>query len=156
MRIETELHDVNRLIQECLPLTLDDRRRKSVPIELHLQPDLPPIPLAVDPVKQALLNLIRNAEEAIRGRGVITVTSSVKNTHFIEIGITDTGRGIPETQIKNIFTPFFSTKSGGSGLGLTVAERIIHDHGGALEVESAPGRGSTFIIRLPVSSPSQW
>ena len=74
------------------------------------------------------------------------------DTEYVRVHISDTGRGIPEENREKLFTAFFTTKSSGSGLGLTVSNQIIKNHGGSIEVESRKGEGSTFIVTLPVQS----
>lgn len=152
-QIQTEPHDVNRLILECLQILSRDFRNRRVRVEKHLQPDLPHIPLAADPMKQVLLNLLNNAAIAIDREGCITIKTKAVGTSHLEIVIHDTGRGIPEEHLDHIFEPFFTTRPGGSGLGLTVADRIVRDHTGMIEVISPPGAGTTFIIRLPQYQP---
>ena len=111
--------------------------------------DLPVI--TGDPVKlrQALLNLLKNAVESIHGSGSINLKAWFHDSQ-IHIRIQDTGCGISEEQLKEIFTPFFTSKSSGTGLGLPVVQNIILAHHGTVSVDSRPGFGTTFEITLPV------
>jgi signal transduction histidine kinase len=106
-----------------------------------------------DMLKQVFINLISNAIQAIEADGIITITTEVKN-NYISIEISDNGVGIPPDNIQNIFNPFFSTREigDGVGLGLSIAYRIIESHNGNIDVQSEPGLGTTFTIRLPIVS----
>jgi signal transduction histidine kinase len=118
--------------------------------------DLPPVRCNVADLSQALLNLIANAADAIEEtgqRGTITVVTSLDGGH-VTVSICDTGAGIPDDVLPKIFDPFFTTKSLGKGLGqgLTFVRAVVQEgHGGSLLVDSEPGSGSTFTIRLPVA-----
>jgi signal transduction histidine kinase len=103
-------------------------------------------------IQQALLNVMSNASEAMTKGGTLSIeVMKSKEDGFIDVVIQDTGCGIPKEDLKNIFEPFFTTKEEGKGvgLGLSVAYGIITKHQGTIEVESKPGQGSAFTIRLP-------
>ena len=104
-------------------------------------------------MSQVLLNLILNACQAMPKGGMLTLTLRPKG-EMIELRVQDTGSGIPEDQISKIFDPFFTTKAvgEGTGLGLTVVHGIIQEHNGTIRVNSVPGKGTTFIISLPMYS----
>jgi len=105
-------------------------------------------------IQQVFTNIILNAAEAIEGQGEITIsTRTTEGGRFIEIEFTDTGHGISRENIEKIFDPFFTTKEvgRGTGLGLAVSYGIIARHQGTIEVESNPGEGTTFIVRLPLN-----
>ena len=108
-------------------------------------------PLHVDPeqVKEAMVNLLINAREAMPDGGLLTVTTRAQGEGRIEIEVADTGCGIPQANLDRIFEPFFTTKEYGTGLGLTNVKRLVEDNGGVLEVHSEEGRGSQFVIRFP-------
>jgi signal transduction histidine kinase len=94
------------------------------------------------------VNLVRNAREAMESGGALTVSAwAAKGS--AEIRIQDTGLGMTPEVSERIFEPFYTTKTGGTGLGLSLSRQIIEAHGGSVEVESAPGRGTTFILKLP-------
>jgi two-component system NtrC family sensor kinase len=110
-------------------------------------------------IKQVLINLVRNAAEAIGREGTVTLRARDAqmnlNGHFQEVAIlevADTGKGIPPGVEKRLFDPFFSTKEMGTGLGLSIAARIVEKHGGALQYQTQVGRGTTFGIVLPVAA----
>ena len=104
------------------------------------------------------MNLVMNAEQAMeeRGRGVVNVTAARGADNFVEVRVSDDGPGIPKATAERIFDPFFTTKPAGkgTGLGLSVSFGIIRDHGGTIRVESEPGQGATFFIRLPIDPPT--
>lgn len=106
-----------------------------------------------DQLRQSLVNLVTNAAQAMQGVGTLTLTTLVSD-HTVTVTITDTGPGISKQHLTKIFDPFFTTKGQGegSGLGLTVARRIIRKFGGDLRIESAEGQGTTCIVTLPISS----
>jgi two-component system sensor histidine kinase PilS (NtrC family) len=107
-------------------------------------------------IRQVFWNLLINACQAMPQGGEITVTARVSSRakddlDWCEIIITDSGQGIAQEDRDRIFNPFFTTKTGGTGLGLSIVYRIIEDHQGTITVDSAPGKGTQFIIRLPIS-----
>jgi len=112
----------------------------------------PEVMVPVDPgqIRQALINLIKNGLEALNGDGRVTVTAQAREG-ALEIAVSDSGTGLSEEQRTNLFVPGFTTKSHGSGLGLTIVERIVSDHMGTIAVDAGTGRGTTFRIRLPLS-----
>jgi len=106
-----------------------------------------------DKIKEAMLNLVTNANDAT-DHGTVTVKTKSENNEAV-IEISDTGCGIKQENLKDIFNPFFTTKSGGIGLGLAVTRRIIEEHNGKIKVESAWGRGTTFRVYLPIEGPDE-
>ncbi|MGQ9628778.1 MAG: GAF domain-containing protein [bacterium] len=139
--------DVNNIIEESL-FSLDD---KMMEYKVELVKDMPPLPpIVADPqqLMQVMLNVIDNAIEAMEGGGELTVTTRQEGEN-ISISIGDTGCGIPKDIIKNIYDPFFTTKARGTGLGLTIAYRVVRLHGGDIQVRSKVGKGTTFTIVLP-------
>lgn len=146
-----EASDINLIIKEGIHLIRNQSVFHNVEIVLDLQPDLPPAYASAVRINQVILNLTLNAAEAMGGSGTLTIsTRTAKEGKKFQIRVSDTGSGIsPEIQSK-IFDPFFTTKDPGkgTGLGLSVTYRILRDCGGTIEVESEPGRGTTFIIEL--------
>ena len=100
-------------------------------------------------LKQVLLNLFINAQEAVGEAGELIVRTDKRQQNAV-IEVSDTGRGIAEDKLTHIFDPYYSSKSGGSGLGLPTAKKIIERHGGELSVNSVVGKGTSFLIKLPV------
>jgi signal transduction histidine kinase len=107
------------------------------------------VPFDANQLHQVLINLIKNALEAMPEGGKITISSRVRGTNA-EISIADTGEGMTPEVAANIFQPYFTTKETGTGLGLANCQSIIQEHGGSILVESHPGRGTTFTILLPL------
>jgi two-component system sensor histidine kinase PilS (NtrC family) len=123
----------------------------ALPPGVKLARDFPPdLVWRIDPhqFRQALWNLCRNAIETMPDGGELLVGAS-PHADRVEVWVSDTGRGIPAADLPHIFEPFFSTKPGGSGLGLALVHRIVSEHGGQVDVRSAPGLGTTFTITLP-------
>jgi PAS domain S-box-containing protein len=125
----------------------------GVQIERDLDESLPPINGDEGQLWQAVLNLIRNALEAMPAGGTLSVWTA-RARSGIELIIADTGKGMTEEERAQIFKPFFSTKPSGTGLGLPLVLQVVAEHGGTVRCESAPGRGTTFIIELPTAEES--
>jgi signal transduction histidine kinase len=100
--------------------------------------------------KQALLNLMLNAEQAMPGGGELTV-QAVREPEAVALSLIDTGKGMAPEVLERVFRPFFSTRPGGTGLGLPTTRKIIEAHSGTIDVQSEVGRGTKFTIRLPVA-----
>jgi two-component system sensor histidine kinase HydH len=109
-------------------------------------------------LQQVFINLITNAADAIKDNGVLKIKTFNELPHkkgeptFVVVSITDNGCGITEEDLSKIFNPFFTRKPEGTGLGLPISQRIIHQHGGIIDVESKIGTGTTFYVKLPVIS----
>jgi two-component system sensor histidine kinase AtoS len=140
---------INDLIQEMLLLIKKRADTQSISIELRLDPTLPYIEADGEQLKQVLLNLIINACQAIPGKGVLIISTSMESPDRLTVHVIDDGAGIPEEHIEKIFDPFFSTKPAGTGLGLAVVQRIINNHHGTIEITSEPGKGTDVKISLP-------
>jgi signal transduction histidine kinase len=121
---------------------------------MELHPHLPLVPMDQEQIHRVIMNIALNAIEAMPEGGTLTVrTTSITGGSGDAAGISirDTGRGIPRDVIKQIFTPFFTTRERGTGLGLAICRRIITNHGGKIRVKSIPGKGTIFYIRLETS-----
>ena len=154
-RTDPRLRDVqmNDLIKAVLASSLS-RPISGMTIEAQLDPALPVISASPSEMQQVLLNLISNAMDAVDPEGgVIKVKTRVDGDH-VTIEVADNGHGIPEVELERIFEPFFTTKAvgKGTGLGLSICYGIVKKHGGNIMVESQPGVGSTFCVRLPVGA----
>jgi PAS domain S-box-containing protein len=146
-----EKHDLNGVVTESVVLTRKQAAFNDVAVEESLPEDLPLINMDKDQIEQALINLILNAIEATDPGGKVAVESSfVPEAEAVELTVSDSGKGIPEENIGRIFDPFFTTRESGTGLGLAITHGIIEQHGGTIEVESKPGHGTRFTIRLPL------
>jgi two-component system, NtrC family, sensor histidine kinase HydH len=126
-------------------------RQARIDIKPYLPADLPPVPLDREMFKQALLNLLLNAEQAMPEGGQLTLVAAVEGPNVC-LSLIDTGRGMSAETAAQVFKPFFSTRPGGTGLGLPTTRKIVEAHGGTIDVQSAPGRGTKFTIRLPVAA----
>jgi PAS domain S-box-containing protein len=154
--------DLNALVEEAGGLVAKRLRERGVQIANQLDPGLPRIRASADQLKQVLLNLMLNAADSMPKGGTITVATQagagaeteVFGRDAVQIQVRDTGEGIPDDLLAQIFEPFFSTKPGkGTGLGLWVSQGIVQSHGGTMRVRSRVGRGTTFMITLPVQGP---
>jgi signal transduction histidine kinase len=121
-------------------------------VERELAADLPAIWADEGQLRAAFLNLLRNAREAMPDGGTIRVRTARGADGGVDVTIADTGSGIPTESLAKIFDPFFSTKSGGTGLGLAFTLQVVEEHGGTIQCRSEVGRGTTFAIRLPPAS----
>jgi signal transduction histidine kinase len=136
------------LLEELAEFVRGELRRRGVDVSLHVPNGLPTLSLDPGQMRQAFLNLVRNAAEAMPEGGRITLEARAQASG-VEIAVSDTGMGIPEAIRDKIFDPFFTTKDAGTGLGLAIARQIAVDHGGSLVCESGPGVGTTFRLNLP-------
>jgi signal transduction histidine kinase len=132
----------------------------NVTAEVRRQDRLPTIMADADQLKEALVNLMVNACEAMPGGGSIVIEEKADCQEplgpSVIISLSDNGPGIPAAVQEKIFQPFFSTKEEGTGLGLSIATRVVEEHGGWLDVKSAEGEGTTFIINLPAKEAKNW
>jgi two-component system, NtrC family, sensor kinase len=155
---------LNPLIEETVRFVERSAALRDVEISMQLDPQLPPLYIDPDLIKQVLMNLLVNAEQAIAERGRIVVSSRLHAARrlpacgeepvpAVEIAIRDSGCGIAEANLQRIFDPFFTSKEvgKGTGLGLSVSYGIVKAHGGEIEVESTVGEGSTFRVLLPTT-----
>ena len=153
-KISIENKNIEEIMDRTLALLSHDLGMKGVKVVKQVEADLPEIKCDYKQIQQALLNVVGNASEAMAGGGILTVaaTRSLEG-HAMEIKISDTGCGIPRKHLKSIFEPFFTTKEEGKGvgLGLSVVYGIVTRHHGTIEVESEPGEGTTFTLRLPLA-----
>jgi signal transduction histidine kinase/putative methionine-R-sulfoxide reductase with GAF domain len=143
--------DVFSLFEETLHLLKPQIEKQRVSVQKEFQP-LPPTVLDREQMKQVILNLLINALQAMPGGGGLRLSGQVLEDHrWIQLSIQDTGVGIPPEDMNKLFDPFFSTKEGGVGLGLSIAHRIIDQHRGKIQMESTPGKGTLFTLWLPIS-----
>ncbi|CAG1065340.1 nitrogen regulation protein NR(II) [Geobacter sp.] len=151
---ERKTCDLAAELRELVTLLGSDAAARGVRISLEVD-EIPPVTGDREKLRQAFLNLLLNGIQATGAGGTVAVRGAVlprrgDEPPFVELAFTDTGVGIPGESLGKIFTPFFTTKEGGTGLGLAITQRIVEGHGGIVTVESEPGQGTTFRVRLPV------
>jgi PAS domain S-box-containing protein len=150
-KVDTDIHAV---VEDVLAVFMLQIHKKTINVEKVFMQDAPPVVLDAQQIKQVLMNILMNAGQSIETEGTITIETSVDaENNNLRLQIADTGPGIPEKIIDKIFDPFFTTKKEGSGtgLGLSVSYGIIKQHGGDIEVNSLPGKGTEFVILIPLS-----
>ena len=147
-RPEFRESDLNRVVHDTVLLMRRPCERREVFLSLEEQP-LPPCRLDPEKIKQAVLNIIRNAQEALPGGGRITVSTCARGEWAV-LEIRDDGPGIAADDLPLIFEPFFTRKGAGTGLGLSITQGIVEEHHGRIRVESSPGAGTLFTIELPM------
>jgi signal transduction histidine kinase len=141
---------LNELLEEKLAFMNSDFERARVALHTDFDRGLPVLNADPEQLWQATLNLIRNSLEAMPTGGDLTVSTQRDNGKVL-LRIADNGKGISQERLKQLFVPFFTTKTSGTGLGLTLVQQIAIEHGGHVECESAVGKGSTFTLFLPVT-----
>jgi two-component system, NtrC family, sensor histidine kinase HydH len=147
--------DLDAVIEELVDFFGPTARQANIDIKLYVPPDLPPVPLDRELFKQALLNLLLNAQQAMPDGGQITLQAAAEprdRPEAVCLSVIDTGKGMPPEVAAKAFRPFFSTRAGGSGLGLATTRKIIEAHGGSITLQSEPGKGTKFTLCLPVST----
>ena len=147
--------DLNEIMERTMALRSYELKVENIAVELELDPDLPTTLADATQLQQAILNLIVNAEQAIqqgRGHGHIRVRTQRLSSQRLAFELADDGPGIPPEIASRIFDPFFTTKpvGVGTGLGLSIVYGIVQEHGGEISVASQPGRGTTFLVELPI------
>jgi signal transduction histidine kinase/pSer/pThr/pTyr-binding forkhead associated (FHA) protein len=152
-----ELTDLNGLAREVVDLVEPRASELGVNLEVNFEQNLPLVPLDPEGIHRALLNILGNALDAVEGRKNPQVTVGTRldpEENWVRLLVLDNGVGIPPQQVIDIFKPFVSTKGArGTGLGLAVSRKILREHGGDIIVQSQQGKGSKFILRLPLRSP---
>jgi signal transduction histidine kinase len=152
--LEASAHEVQDVIEETLRLATNEIKRSKVKIKGELSPNLPLIYGDQQQLKQVFLNIVLNALDAMPEGGSLSINcTNTKDREHVSVEFSDTGIGIPEEKLSEIFNPFFTTKPGakGTGLGLAVSRGIIRQHGGDIKVKSQVGKGTTFSVLLPVA-----
>jgi two-component system, NtrC family, sensor histidine kinase HydH len=139
---------LGKVVEEMVDFFEPTARAAGIDIRVYLPADLPAVRLDRDMFKQALLNLMLNAEQTLLGGGSLTLQAGVESAHVC-LSLIDTGPGMPPEVQAKVFEPFFSTKPGGSGLGLPTTRKIVEAHRGTIDVQSEVGKGTKFTIRLP-------
>jgi two-component system nitrogen regulation sensor histidine kinase GlnL len=156
--------NVHRVIDDVLALVAHDPLAKGVEIAREFDPSIPEMLADADRLRQVVLNLVRNALQALPGGGSLAVATRMTLEHRVRgpagaqvptvaIEVRDSGPGIPAEVLAQLATPFFTTRAGGTGLGLAVSRHWVARHGGSLAVESSPGTGTRVRVLLPLRPP---
>ncbi len=150
-----ELEEINTILDGMILLVSTEAKKKQINVIKNYASDLPRVQIDREQIKQVFLNILLNAIQATHENGTITVKTrsftKPAGEPYVQIEFADTGCGIPGEHLEDIFNPFFTTKSAGSGLGLSISHQIIQDHRGYIVVESQLDEGSSFFINLPVN-----
>lgn len=146
--------DLNGLIEETVASIAPEAEQQQVKIYRKYQGNLPHLSVDYQQVRQALLNLLINALQAMPNGGELYLSTSISNngTEAVSVSIRDTGCGIPAENLPRLFGPYFTTKQRGFGLGLSIVERIVQEHGGRIEIQSRVGQGSEFTLLFPIQT----
>jgi len=148
--LRLQKNPLDRIIKEILTIVGIDAEKKGVHITFNWDASIPLVSIDAGLISQVFNNLIKNSMEAIPDTGEINITGSIENEELV-ISVTDTGEGVSAENAENIFEPFFTTKgSKGTGLGMSIVKSNVEAHGGTIECRSTPGKGTEFIIRLPI------
>ena len=151
-RLEFRDYSVRDVLLKLVSLIEEEAKTKGISIHLQSIDSVSPVPMDVDKLRQAFLNIVKNAMESIPGEGTISISVEPSGSDWVSIKITDTGSGLTPEEIERIFSPEYTTKEKGLGLGLPIAHEIVRGHGGRILVQSKPGSGTTFDVRLPTGA----
>jgi PAS domain S-box-containing protein len=149
---QPRLTSLNEVVLKTIELLQPELDNRGITIKPRLARQLPLAPLDPAQIQQVLVNLAKNAMQAMTKGGTLSFQTG-EGADGAGVGVSDTGGGIPQEQINRIFEPFYTTKKQGSGLGLMIVQRIVRAHCGRIEVESHLGRGTTFRVWLPLHEP---
>lgn len=148
--------NINSIIPQTLDLVASSIRKKDIKVNIKLAEDLPNVAIDAKQVQQVLINLITNASDAIKDKGNIDINTYLENSakynrgEYVVVAIGDTGCGISPEELSKVFNPFFTRKAEGTGLGLPITQRILHQHNGIIDVQSKVNEGTTFYVKFPV------
>jgi two-component system nitrogen regulation sensor histidine kinase GlnL len=160
-RLQLAPQNIHRILNDVLALQRQAPDWGQIALRTEFDPSLPEVLGDRAQLTQVFLNLVRNAVESLGGHGELTVSTRIETRYhvrrrshrnqFLSVTVTDDGPGVPEDVQSHLFSPFFTTKARGTGLGLAVCHRIVAEHGGIIAHEPRPGRGARFVVTLPVS-----
>lgn len=147
--LQIKLASLNDVVQKTLELLQPELDNRGITVKSKLARHLPATPIDATQLQQALVNLVKNAMQAMTKGGTLSLQTG-ESVEAAWVSVADTGGGIPQEQINRIFEPFYTTKKKGTGLGLMIVQRIVRAHAGRIELESHVGRGTTFRLWLPL------
>ena len=146
--IRKKATDLHALIKDALTLVAQQTEKQEINVQFHIDPDMKPVEIDGDRIRQVLLNLFLNAIDAMGTGGTLAIRVEPLASATLAIHVRDTGPGISPEMIQHVFDPYFTTKPSGTGLGLAIAHNIVQAHGGTLTVTSQPHEGATLTITL--------
>ncbi|HEV2694941.1 MAG TPA: ATP-binding protein [Verrucomicrobiae bacterium] len=146
---QLKITSLNEVVEKTLELLRPEVENRGITVKTKLARGLTATPIDATQLQQVLVNLVKNASQAMTTGGTLTLQTG-ENNDGVWVSVADTGGGIPQEQINRIFEPFYTTKKKGSGLGLMIVQRIVRAHNGRVELESNVGRGTTFKVWLPL------
>jgi signal transduction histidine kinase len=152
-KLQRQAVDLNAFLEQKLGFLYAELEAANVKLRTDFDPALARVNVGADQLWQATLNLIRNSCEAMPGGGELVISTRRNGGQFL-LRVSDTGQGMTDEQRQQVFAPFFTTKKGGTGLGMALVAQIVTEHGGHIECESAIGQGSTFTVFLPLAEQS--
>ena len=147
--VQLKISSLNEVVEKTLELLRPEIENRGITVKTKLARSLTATPIDATQLQQVLVNLVKNASQAMTTGGTLTLQTG-ENNDGVWVSVADTGGGIPQEQINRIFEPFYTTKKKGSGLGLMIVQRIVRAHNGRIELESNVGRGTTFRVWLPL------
>jgi PAS domain S-box-containing protein len=147
--LQLKMASLNDVVEKTLDLLRPEIENRGIAVKTKLARNLTVTPIDATQMQQVLVNLVKNAAQAMTNGGTLTLQTG-ENADAVWLSVADTGGGIPQEQINRIFEPFYTTKKKGSGLGLMIVQRIVRAHNGRIELESHVGRGTTFRVWLPL------
>ncbi|HED00039.1 MAG TPA: sensor histidine kinase [Proteobacteria bacterium] len=148
---QKSIENINEVALDIYSLMSEGLQKQGIEFTQSLKSDIPASSFDPRQIKQVLINLAKNAVEAMPQGGKLDITTDMEG-QMIKVIVTDTGKGIPSEKLQDIFNPFVTTKPKGTGLGLAISRKIIEDHGGSIEIKSKVGEGTTCIVNLPITS----
>jgi two-component system, NtrC family, sensor kinase len=140
---------VTEELERALAQVFPPGAKYQVAVKRHYSPALPGVLMQRGHLSEVLVNLLQNAREAMNGQGTIEVTARYGDNYSVIVTISDSGPGIPEERLEQVFEPYFTTKQKGTGLGLSIVKHNVDLYGGKIRVESKLGKGTTFILEFP-------
>lgn len=136
-------------LEDCVKVLRKEARDRGIWIEIDCPPGFPPLQVDKGQMRQAVFNLVKNAMQAMTADGLIKISTAERDGHLL-VRVRDTGAGIQPEVLGGIFEPYSTTKETGTGLGLMIVQRILRDHGGTIEIDTEPGKGTTVTLVLPL------
>jgi signal transduction histidine kinase len=153
--LSLRLFDLNTLLKDVAALMETEWQKEGIRFAFQWDPTLPLIAADEELLRQAFLNILLNACQAMPTGGLVRISTAMERWDSVRVSIADTGVGIPPDDLGKIYQLYYTTKPHGSGIGLSLVYRVVQMHNGSIDASSELGRGTTMVVRLPVSqSPS--